>query len=370
MKYKITPFIVGASESPEARLVYLGDPEKLHLTINSFFLLQGEDKNILVDTGFSDEFCKKFTDGIKQEENQNPITQLKSVGVNPENIDEIILTHAHFDHFSDIVNECTNAKIHIQKKEYDFSLNPSHPWFQQFIDINLLKQMNNENRLNLIDGDCELFDGIKVITTAGHTVGHQSVIVDTEKGKFCITGDAVINYISLENDMGPGFNASLIECMDSLKRIKDLSNQGVAIIAGHDPKMLKHFPNSNYEFQKSEIQSPKSFCIIGHLKKECIEEYKEKHINLHLGPHKELLNVIKNSGIQDEKVFIHENMIVITFETEDLDKSYEIQGKSEILAKWNEIMKPMFDDRYEFSDNQSPFPMLEKVFDLNEQMNK
>jgi|GEM_PF-490233 len=113
----------------------------------------------------------------------------------------------------------------------------------------------------------------------------------------------------------------------------------------------------------------RSYCIVGKLKPECVEEYKEKHKNLHLGKHKELLKVIKNSGIKDEKVFIHENMVVIYFEAEDLDKSYQIQGESDVVAKWNEIMKPLFDNTYDFNENESPFPMLEKVFDLNEQLN-
>ncbi len=241
MKYKITPFVVGIHKSPEARLVYLGDPEKTITTINSFFLLKGLEKNILIDVGFTKKFCKKFTNDIKQYENQDPLLQLKSVGINPEDINDIIITHVHFDHFSDVVNEFKNARIHLQKKEFEFTMNPPHTWFQQFIDIELLEDLKiqGESRLNLIDGECELFPGIKVITTPGHTVGHQSVIVETESGEFCIAGDAVLNYINLEKDIGPGFNANLVESMQSLKKLRGLSDRGVTILAGHDPKMLE-----------------------------------------------------------------------------------------------------------------------------------
>jgi len=243
MKYKIIPFVVGTCDSPEARLVYLGEPEKTLSTIFSFFLLKGENRNILVDVGFTDKFGKKFSDGIKQEKDQNPILQLKSVGVNPEDIDDIVITHVHFDHFSDIVNEYKNARIHIQKKEYEFTLNSPHPWFQEMIDINLLEEIakEDESRLNLIDGECELLPGIRTIMTPGHTSGHQSVLVETDSGVFCITGDAVLNYINLEKDVGPGFNCNLIECMQSIKKLRDLSEKGVTIIAGHDPKMLELF---------------------------------------------------------------------------------------------------------------------------------
>jgi len=213
-KYKIIPFIVATCESPEPRLLYLGDPEKTLSTIFSFFLLKGKNKNILVDVGFTADCCKKYMPDVK---------------------------HAHFDHLSSVVNEYKNARIHMQKKEYEFTINPPHPWFQELIDIDLLKEIGKEknDRFNLIDGDSELFPGIKIITTAGHTAGHQSVLVDTESGEFCITGDAILNYRNLEEDVGPGFNTNLVECMQSIQKLRDLSEKGVKIIAGHDPKMLE-----------------------------------------------------------------------------------------------------------------------------------
>jgi len=241
MKYKITPFIVGFCESPEPRLLYLGDPEKTLSTIFSFFLLEGKNKNILVDVGFTAEYSGQYMPDVKQEENQNPVAQLKEHGVPPEDIDDIIITHAHFDHLSNVVNEYKNARIHIQKKEYDFVTNPPHPWFQELVDIELIKQLaeKGEPRFNLIDGECELFPGIKTIPTPGHTAGHQSVLIETETGKFCITGDAILNYRNLEEDIGPGFNCNLIECMQSIQKLRDLSEKGVTILAGHDPKMLE-----------------------------------------------------------------------------------------------------------------------------------
>ncbi len=241
MTYKITPFIVATCESPEPRLLYLGDPEKTLSTIFSFFLLEGKNKKILVDVGFTADCCKKYMPDVKQKENQNPVAQLKMHGVAPEDIDDIIITHAHFDHLSSVVNEYKNARIHIQKKEYEFTMNPPHPWFREFIDIDLLKEIGREknDRLNLIDGECELFPDIKIIATPGHTAGHQSVLVDTEAGKFCITGDAILNYRNLEEDVGPGFNTNLVECMQSIQKLRNLSNRGVTILAGHDPKMLK-----------------------------------------------------------------------------------------------------------------------------------
>jgi len=111
----------------------------------------------------------------------------------------------------------------------------------------------------------------------------------------------------------------------------------------------------------------KKYCIVGRVKPEYMDEYKKEHKELHKGPYRELLNVIKNSGVEEEAVFIYKDMIIIYFEAEDLNHAYEIQGKAEIAKKWNALMAPMFASDYEFNESDS-LPVLEKVFDLNEQL--
>ncbi len=113
----------------------------------------------------------------------------------------------------------------------------------------------------------------------------------------------------------------------------------------------------------------RKYCIVANLKPECVEEYKKQHKTLHLGAHKALLQVIKDSGVQEECVFVHGSQIIIYFEAEDLDASYQIQGEAEVIRQWNDLMKPMFDDTYEFNEEGNKLPVLEKVFDLSEQIN-
>jgi len=111
----------------------------------------------------------------------------------------------------------------------------------------------------------------------------------------------------------------------------------------------------------------KKYCIIGKIKPEFIEDYKKKHKELHKGPYRQLLEVIKESGVEEEAVFMDKDTIIIYFEAEDLAKCYERQGKTDIARKWNSIMAPMFACAYEFNSGNS-LSMLEKVFDLNEQL--
>ncbi len=244
-EYTITPFVVGSCESPEARLLYLGDTKNNLSTIFSFFLLRGRNKLVLIDVGFSAKYCKRYMPDVRQNKDQNPIAQLKEHGIEPNEIDDIIITHAHFDHLSDVINLFSKAQIHIQKKEYEFVTAPPHPWFQEMVDVILIKELAKQGpqRFNLIDGECEILPGLEVMLTPGHTPGHQSIIVKTKSGRVCITGDSILNYRNLNEDIGPGFNSNLIESLQSIRKLRELSDKGITILCGHDPEMLSYINN-------------------------------------------------------------------------------------------------------------------------------
>lgn len=111
------------------------------------------------------------------------------------------------------------------------------------------------------------------------------------------------------------------------------------------------------------------YCIVGEIKEDMLDKYIKYHKQIHKGEYKELLNVIKKSGIEEEVIFIYKNFAIIYFEAEDINKSYDYQRKFEVTQKWDDLMKDFFDSAYEFSDSEK-LPVLEKVFDLNEQLKK
>jgi L-rhamnose mutarotase len=109
------------------------------------------------------------------------------------------------------------------------------------------------------------------------------------------------------------------------------------------------------------------YCTVGEVKPEHLEEYKRLHRELHKGPYKELLRVIRDSGVREEAVFMHGNKVIIFYETDDLDGAYKLQGGAAVAKRWNQLMAPMFASAYEFNVSDK-LPVLEKVFDLTEQL--
>lgn len=239
--FSVYPCRVGFCDSAEPRLFYLGDCGKSVPTVFLFWLLKSPERIVLVDTGFSPELAAQYMPDVVQQPDEHPHKHLERYGVRPDDINLVVATHAHFDHLSDIVLGYPYAKVVLQRREYEFVTNPPHPWFGQMVDHETLRTLKaaGPSRFELLDGDGDVVPGISVITTPGHTAGHQSVLVDTARGKAVITADACFTYRHLEEDIGPGFNCSLIDALASLQRIRDT---GAIVLPGHDPAIFEKYP--------------------------------------------------------------------------------------------------------------------------------
>jgi len=110
------------------------------------------------------------------------------------------------------------------------------------------------------------------------------------------------------------------------------------------------------------------YCIVGEIKLGCMNQYIEKHETIHEGPYKEILKIIKKSGVKNENIFIYKNLAIIYFEAEDLKSCYKFQENFDVVKKWNEIMEPMFESNYDFGGDPNIISSLRKIFDLNEQL--
>ncbi len=163
---------------------------------------------------------------------------LSKLELRPSDIDIIILTHLHGDHV-ELTYKFVNAKFIVQKAELDFALNP-HPMaaklgsFQQryFKDIDM----------EVIEGDREIIDGVRVMLTPGHTMGGQSVVVDTPKGTAVITGFCCSsdNFNPPPEAKGlevvaPGRHYDVLQAYDSALKVKQ---SGYHILPLHESSFI------------------------------------------------------------------------------------------------------------------------------------
>lgn len=183
-----------------------------------FVLAQTEGHNVLIDTGFLNEgsgadFSKKF--GIP--EWISPVRMLGELGVAPEDITEIVISHAHFDHMGSI-GAFPNARIYIQKRELlswheAMALPPQFGFLTAIINPDNLRSAFDaalEHRLTLVDGDRDnLLPGLHVRLGEGHTLGQQFVILETASRKLVVSGDCVYSSRNLKGHNHDGVYAPL-----------------------------------------------------------------------------------------------------------------------------------------------------------------
>jgi len=235
-EYTIHPVAVGVNETDQGIMTYLHDYGKRIILPIYVFYLKGGDKNILVDTGLDEFVVSEETEkkcGFRVFEFEDA---LASFDLKPQDIDVIIHTHLHNDHCENDY-KCTNAVVYAQKAEVAFFKNP-HP-----IDHRYYPDILHGVNVVEIDGDAQIEDGIEVIFSPGHSVGGQSVAINTSKGKAVITGFCCNekNFPAKGPAICPGVHIDAIKGYDSAQKIKNMAD---IIIPIHDLSIgrLKQIP--------------------------------------------------------------------------------------------------------------------------------
>jgi len=140
-------------------------------------LVSFDNKKVLIDTGNGDKFDDKLSSIYSLNRQQsNIVNALEKLSIRADDITDVILTHLHFDHSGgatsivngEIVPTFPNAKYYVQKKQLDWAESPTEKDRASFMSENWECLLSN-SMLQLIEGDGELFPGIDIIISNGHT---------------------------------------------------------------------------------------------------------------------------------------------------------------------------------------------------------
>ena len=229
--YSIYPIALCAGPRDLSQYTYrmnLGTPTK---SVSYIWYIEGSQPRTLIDTGTP--AVGGFVDELTSVEDG-----LAKLGLRPEDIEIVIVTHLHFDHI-ELGHLYKKARFIVQKRELDYARNP-HP-----IDASTYRRSTFENlNLEVIDGEKEIIPGVSVFLTPGHSPGGQSIEVNTAAGKAIITGFCchLRTFVQTEEMKGRGWEvaAPLIhhdvrEMYDSVLKVKRRAD---TIIAIHDPAYI------------------------------------------------------------------------------------------------------------------------------------
>lgn len=175
-------------------------------------LLESDSKKILIDTGSGSHWDEKFEKIYSLDDSFHRMDlSLNSLGINRDDITDVILTHLHFDHTGGAVKfengkklpAFPNAQYHVQKKQFEWALNPSQRDKASFFKDRFVP-LAEGGLLNLIDGNHNFADNIEFIVVDGHTFSQQIVKVSDSSNTLLYCGDLIplSSHINLPFIMG------------------------------------------------------------------------------------------------------------------------------------------------------------------------
>jgi len=216
MKYKIHYVPLFSGKVKKAEHLYMHRFDDVITTTGYVWYIEGAKKNILVDSGGDPKLLAKL--GYPAKKVQSIEEGLGKLGLAPQDIDIVIQTHLHFGH-ADLAYKYTNARFFLQKEELEFAKKP-HPAVYAWYNLKGIEKQDIET----IEGDKEIFSGLKLLKTSGHSPGSQSVLINTERGKEIIEGLCCIKENFEPGIIPPAYHTDLLAAYDSLARLKKIAD--------------------------------------------------------------------------------------------------------------------------------------------------
>jgi glyoxylase-like metal-dependent hydrolase (beta-lactamase superfamily II) len=223
------------------------------------WVIKGSGRTILFDSGF---YRDKFLTQWKPQNFAKPSDAIGRMGIKPEDVTDIIISHAHWDH-ADGADLFPKAHVWIQKDEYQYytgeawqpdpTLDLSTPQGRRAAnarhggvdpdDVLALVKIDLDGRLHFVNGDDQqVFPGIRCYTGGKHTYQSQYCSVATRAGTVVLASDNLYLYENLEKHAPIAQTLDVASNLRAQDRMKTLAAKPELIIPGHDPAVLTKFP--------------------------------------------------------------------------------------------------------------------------------
>lgn len=210
-------------------------PERAAIPVTCY-LVRTSDAAILFDTGISPRAIPGLlrTDPLARFGDEDLLVhRLDSVGLEPKDVDLVVLSHLHFDHAGGAAL-FSGSELVVQQDEYAYAHYPAAFfagfYYRKNFDL-------PDYRWRRLEGDAELVPGVTALRSDGHTPGHQSLLVElSETGPVILAGDCCYWQRSIDEEIPPGVVWDPTRAMHSIKRLKTLARlTGGRIFPSHDP---------------------------------------------------------------------------------------------------------------------------------------
>ena len=227
-----------------------GDPHDGPMPLDYFvWLLRGEGREIVVDTGFSAAMAAKRS----RDHLRCPSEGLRLLGCDAVADKDELMTHLHYDHIGNF-ELFPAANFHLQDLEMNYATgrHMGQPVFRGAYEVEDVAGMVRSvyaGRVRFHDGDAGIAPGISVHLIGGHTMGLQVVRVATRRGSVVLASDASHFYANMEQVRPFPIVYSVAAMVEGYRRLHELADSPAHIIPGHDPLVLARYPAPSPELE-------------------------------------------------------------------------------------------------------------------------
>lgn len=207
-------------------------------------VVRAHGKRILVDTGIGQKYDTKFQRMYAIDHSTRLSDSLAKIGLHPEDLDIVILTHLHFDHAGGATRQEADGRIvpafpratyYVQRGEFEDALHPNERTKASYRPENILP-ISEHRQWALIDGDAELVPGVSVVVTPGHTPHHQSVKVESEGRVVFFLGDLIPTVAHLPLPYIMGYDVLPLQTLETKRQVLQRAvEERWLLVFEHDP---------------------------------------------------------------------------------------------------------------------------------------
>jgi glyoxylase-like metal-dependent hydrolase (beta-lactamase superfamily II) len=208
-------------------------------------VVQGRGKTVLVDSGGGGGYEEKLEE-IYQFESKGGLTgALAALGIAPEDVTDVLVTHLHFDHGGGLVTPSgenwrltfPNASHHVQQVQWKHALSPTArdraSYFKERIEI-----LERERVLVFHEGPWSLAEGLSIFTVNGHTPGQQLLSASGDGMTLCYCADLIPTSAHIPIPYVMAYDLDPVLAMEEKKELLDKAVAGGWILFfEHDPNI-------------------------------------------------------------------------------------------------------------------------------------
>jgi glyoxylase-like metal-dependent hydrolase (beta-lactamase superfamily II) len=211
--------------------------EKKTLTASCYLIRDG-DRLLLWDTGLDGALARMPKDKEGSLLRERIIPQLARIGVKPEQVSFVGISHYHYDHTGQLA-DFPRSTLLIGKGDWEVAQKwpPAKPRFAPWLE--------GGSKVEPIEGDKDVFgDGrVVMLNMPGHTEGHHALLVRLASGPVLLSGDTYHFAQQVKNRGVPSFNTDRADTLASMDRFDRIAaNLNAKVIIQHEPADIAKLP--------------------------------------------------------------------------------------------------------------------------------